>query len=168
MHKQYFDRVLSTIKLLRIERITRETNIDDPHLQRGHQEATMKKTYRLTLSLLIGLLFSSLAYSDAKNNIGEDRDPPTPLEHVTLGYETESIELNRGLNGKVHSIEARECPTCALNKYKVTAASKAYISSQAVPFDELTKYNGKSGAVSYYPETNELHHLRYFNLEATK
>lgn len=118
----------------------------------------MKKTLLFSLSLL--MLASASVHSDEYRRI--------PLEHLTQGYETKEIFLNRGLDGKIDGIETKPCPSCSKEFYTVSSQTIFYIGSKVVSLDELTSFNGKSGAISYYPKTKELQHVRFFNFEVAQ
>ena len=128
----------------------------------------MKNLHSLSILLFVSLLLSPPGYSDTRAKVGDKRKPPLPMKHVTKGYETDSIQLSRGLDGKIVSIETRACNTCELNKYTITPKTKAYVGQHQVTLNDLTKYNGKAGSISFYPSTKELHHFRFFNLEAAQ
>ncbi|KZY44994.1 hypothetical protein A3740_02455 [Oleiphilus sp. HI0068] len=132
----------------------------------------MKKIYALGLLLTFSVLFSAQAHTsepaltkDQLLKLQQGYTPP-PLTHITQGYETDSIQLNRGLDGKIKSIEARACASCDLQQYRITETTQAYIGQEKASLDVLTPFNGKSGAISYNIKTKELHHFRFFNLEA--
>lgn len=117
----------------------------------------MKKTFYTLILLSIGMLFSIPTYSQGSERV--------PLQHVTDGYETDVIKLSRGMNGKITSITTSRCNSCPIERYKVINKTKVYIGRQEVTFDDITQYNGKSGTVAYYVNTNDLDHLRFFDLE---
>jgi hypothetical protein len=114
------------------------------------------------------MLLSTSAYSDLTPKVGEKRAPSIPMEHLTQGYEAESIEFNRGLDGRINSIEVLRCTSCTIETFSVTDSTKAYAGEHQIALEDLSAYNGKSGSIAYYPKTKELHHFRFFNLEAAQ
>lgn len=125
----------------------------------------MKKNIEIAVVLLLSCIFSATAYSEYKPKVGEKREPRIPLVEITQGYEADSIQLNRGLDGKIHSAETKACPSCPIDKFQLTPSTKVYIRSKQISIDSLDmmELNGKGGAVSYYPETKALHHILFLD-----
>ena len=123
----------------------------------------MKTTTSAYITMFLCILFGSKTYA-LDLNFGK-AIPPPPIKHVTEGYEAESIQLNLGLDGTLKSIEVQACPSCQIDRLIVDSNTEFHIRHKEVSSDALTKFNGRSGSITYLIGTNILKSIRFFNLE---